>query len=157
MAMNPTSPVTGLAQTGLTSPTFTLTADVAPDINGKQWAVTALGGTQTGVAPHSMAAPFTVTITRVKNVRSVPQINQATGNLINTNVPLNTSKILVRKATTPLAGQAPAVSSVMIEVRTAAGADVADPLSIKSMLSLAAGVLSQQSANWGDSVITNIF
>lgn len=157
MAFTPTSPVTGAAQTGLTSPTYTLTQDVAPSIDGKQWAVTAIGGTQTGVAAHSMAAPFTMTVTRVKNVRSVPQVNSSTGVLTNTNVPLNVSKFLIRKATVPVVGQAPAVSSVMVEIRTAAGADTADPLAIKAMLSLAIGALQQQSANLGDSVITNIF
>jgi len=36
------SPVTGAAQTGLTSPTYTVTADTPPDANAKQYAVTAL-------------------------------------------------------------------------------------------------------------------
>jgi hypothetical protein len=64
MAYSPTSPVTGAAQTGLTSPTYTLSTDVAPSINGKQHAITALGGTQTGVNSHSVAAPFTCTFVR---------------------------------------------------------------------------------------------
>lgn len=44
------SPVTGGAQTGFTSPTYTLTADTPPaGSGGKQYAATALGGTQAGV------------------------------------------------------------------------------------------------------------
>lgn len=60
MAYSPSSPVTGGTQTGLTSPTYTLTADIAPSALGKQHAVTALGGTQTGVRTSSAADPFTV-------------------------------------------------------------------------------------------------
>lgn len=59
MSFTLTSPITGAAQTGFTSPTYTLTSDLAPDNNGKQVAVTALGGTQVGVTTHSVAAPFT--------------------------------------------------------------------------------------------------
>lgn len=157
MAINPTSPITGSAQTGLTSPTYTLTPDVAPSQDGKQWAVTALGGTQIGVSAHSMAAPFTLTVTRVKNVRSVPQVNASTGLITSTSYPLNVSKSLIRKSMVPLTGQAPGVGSVSIEVRTVAGADTADPSSIRAMLSLAIGYLQQQSAALGDAVVSNIF
>lgn len=45
MTMNLTTPLTGAAQTGFTAPTYTLTLDVNPAQNAKQWAVTALGGT----------------------------------------------------------------------------------------------------------------
>jgi len=61
MTWSPTTPVTGGAQTGFTAPTYTLSVDTAPDINGKQHAVTALGGTQAGVTSHSVSNPFTVT------------------------------------------------------------------------------------------------
>lgn len=36
-----TSPVTGSAQTGFTSPTYTITADKFPGNNGVQYAITA--------------------------------------------------------------------------------------------------------------------
>lgn len=49
MTWSPSSPLTGASQSDLTSPTYTLTSDVAPNSNGEQAAVTALGGTQTGV------------------------------------------------------------------------------------------------------------
>jgi hypothetical protein len=49
MSISVTSPITGGAQTGLTSPTYTVVTDTAPPGNpGKQVAVTALGGTQAG-------------------------------------------------------------------------------------------------------------
>lgn len=154
MAFSPTSPVTGAAQTGLTSPTYTLSADVAPDVNGKQYAVTALGGTQTNVTTHSMASPFTVTFTRVKNVRSAPMPNPSTG-LIG-NAPMNTSKYIVRKGVLPLASQAAQVAFVKMEIGIPAGSDTADAVNIRAMLSAAIGILQQQSAGIGDTVITNL-
>jgi hypothetical protein len=83
MTVSVTSPVTGSAQTGLTSPTFTLTTDVAPDVNGKQWVVTALGGTQTGVSVHSVASPFSLTFWRPKISRILGQPNINTGIIAN--------------------------------------------------------------------------
>lgn len=151
---SPTSPVTGASQTGLTSPTYTLTNDVAPDINGKQFAVTALGGTQTNVTPHTMASPFTVTFTRVKNVRTVPTPNPSTGVIGNS--PMNISKFNVRKGVVPLAGQAAQTAYVRMEIGIPAGSDTADAANLRAMLSCAIGVLNQQSAGIGESVITNL-
>jgi hypothetical protein len=74
MSFAPTSPVTGAAQSGLTAPTYTLTADVAPAQNAKQYAVTALGGTQTGVISHSVAAPFTLAMFRQTGERTRPEL-----------------------------------------------------------------------------------
>jgi len=71
MTISYTNPVTGAAQTGLTSPTYTLVADIAPDVNGRQWAVSALGGTQTGVRTHSASDPFTITVMRPKVFQSL--------------------------------------------------------------------------------------
>jgi hypothetical protein len=44
MTVTVSSPVTGGAQTGFTTPSITLTTDVAPSINGKQYAATAVSG-----------------------------------------------------------------------------------------------------------------
>ncbi len=51
--------VTGAACTGLTSPTFTLSQQSA-DASVKQWYVSSLGGTQTGVSTHTNELPFKV-------------------------------------------------------------------------------------------------
>lgn len=98
-----TSPITGQAQTGLTSPTYTHVTDSAPDITGKQVAVTALGGTQTGVTTHSMSSPFTITFFRPKVFRFLGKPNPTTG-LIK-DVPRNSFKLITRKGVLPLAGQ----------------------------------------------------
>lgn len=55
MAINPSGALAGGALTGLTSPTHTWTASQAPEPNQKQFTVTAIGGTQSGAAPHAAA------------------------------------------------------------------------------------------------------
>lgn len=151
---NPTSPVTGAAQTGLTTPTYTIAADVAPDNNGKQVAVTALGGTQTGVTVHSIASPFTGTFIRPKNFKSLGQPNPVTGRL--PSVPSNSFSAIVRKGVTPLAGQPAKPMIVRVSVDIPAGADTYDAANVRAALSFAFGLIAQQSAGYGDTVITGI-
>lgn len=149
-----TSPVTGAAQTGFTSPTYTLTADTAPDINGKQYAVTALGGTQTGVTAHSVASPFTITFVRPKVFRSLGKANPTTG--VVKDVPRNTYKCIVRKGVTPLAGQTYQNLQVTIIMDVPAGSDTADAANVRAALSLAFGATWQQPAGIGDTLISGI-
>lgn len=154
MSFTLTSPVTGAAQTGLTSPTYTLTSDLAPDNNGKQVAVTALGGTQTGVTTHSVASPFTTTFVRPRVFRSLGKPNPTTG--VIKDVPRNTYKCITRKGVTPLAGQAYANLQITTVIDVPAGSDTADPANIRAALSMHIGALSQQSAGAGDSVVSGI-
>lgn len=154
MSINITSPITGLSQTGLTSPTYTLTPDIAPDNNGKQVAVTALGGTQTGVNPHSVAAPFTITVVRPKVLKGLGQPNPVTGSV--KNVPRNTYKAITRKGVLPLAGQPYATMLITTTIDVPAGADLADPINIRAALSAHFGAISQQSAGFGDTAVSGV-
>lgn len=150
----PTSPVTGGAQTGFTAPTYTIAADVAPDVNGRQHAVTALGGTQAGVTVHSASSPFTVTMIRPKSFKALDQVNPVTGKL--SSVPKNSWKFNVRKGAVPLTGQAPSTLLIGCEFAVPAGADTASPSEIRAALSLLIGILNQQSAALGDSMVSGI-
>lgn len=154
MTVNITSPVTGGAQTGLTSPTFTLTTDVAPDVNGKQWAVTALGGTQTGVVAHSVASPFTLTFWRPKIARILGNPNPVTG--VVSNVPVNTYKLITRKGVVPLAGQPSRTMVITTSIEVPAGADTADAEDIRSACSAHIGSLNQVSAGIGDTLVSGV-
>jgi len=154
MTYTVSSPVTGAAQTGLTSPTYTLTSDLAPDNNGKQVAVTALGGTQTGVTTHSVAAPFTHTFIRPKVFRNLGKPNPTTG--VIKDVPRNTFKCITRKGVTPLAGQPFANLQITTIIDVPAGSDTADAANIRAALSMHFGAMSQQSAGAGDSVVSGI-
>lgn len=151
---NPTSPITGGAQTGLTSPTYTFVSDVAPDANGKQVAVTALGGTQTGVQVHSVASPFTLTFARPKAFKALGQPNPVTGRL--PSVPRNTYKIITRKGVVPLAGQPAATMLVTTTIDVPAGSDSYDAMNVRAALSAHIGALNQQSAGIGDTGTSGI-
>jgi hypothetical protein len=149
-----TSPITGAAQTGLTSPTYTIVADNAPASYGKQWAVTALGGTQTGVLAHSVAAPFTIAAFRPQTFKSLSPVNSATGQL--RGVPINTYKVNTRKGVLPLAGQPYKEASISSAINVPAGSDIADNLSLRAMISAHIGTLQQISAGLGDTVVNGV-
>jgi hypothetical protein len=147
---SPASPVTGAPITGFTSPTYTLVADTAPDVNGKAYAVSALGGTQVGVVISSTSNPFTLLFAKPKVIRFLAALG-LNGRL--PFVPRNVFTISVRKGVTPLAGQ-PIVPCVLkLEIPVPAGADLADKASIGAALSLLAGVLWEQSDQLYDSII----
>jgi hypothetical protein len=155
MSFTLTSPVTGGAQTNLTSPTYTIVADTPPGSNGKQYAVSAIGGTQAGVDTSSSASrPFTVTLERPPILRSLSPVDPVTGVL--RSVPRNSYKVRVRKGVTPLAGQSPIVAQFTLQMDIPAGADIADAANVRAATSLLVGVLSQISASMGDTLVTGI-
>lgn len=154
MSIALTSPVTGAAQTGLTSPTYTVALDSAPDSNGKQYAVTALGGTQTGVNASSVSQPFTTTFVRPKVFKALGKANPTTGLI--SNVPRNIYNFNTRKGVLPLAGQPSTTMMVRTTIEVPAGADVADPLSVRAALSLHFGAIAQFSAGLGDTVVSGV-
>jgi hypothetical protein len=154
MTISVSSPITGAAQTGFSAHTYTLTTDTAPTPTGKQWAVTALGGTQTGVTSHSVASPFTVSCFRPATFKALGKANPVTG-VIN-NVPKNVYKVLTRKGVLPLAGQPYQTAMVSTIIEIPAGSDLADPANIRAMLAAHIGALNQQSAGVGDTGVSGI-
>lgn len=155
MSISLTSPVTGAAQTGFTSPTYTHAVDVAPDVNGKQYAVTALGGTQAGVIAHSVSAPFTITFWKPKVNKILGTPNPVTG-VIGT-VGRNVYKVIVRKGVLPLSGQPYQNLLANLSLEIPAGSDTADAPNIRAALSLLFGSLTQQSAGIGDTLVSGVF
>lgn len=153
MSFAPSSPVTGGAQTGLTSPTYTLIEDRPPAPHAKQYYVSALGGTQTGVEVSSLSNPFTIAMFKAANPKVLPAVNPVTGAI--NNVPRNKLSIVVRKGIEILADQPRNVSVLSCTFDMPAGSDVQDPESIRAALSLLIGTLSSNSAAIGDSLIGN--
>lgn len=141
-----TSPITGTAQSGLTSPTYTIVADRPPDGNGQQIAVSALGGTQSGVSVNSPSNPFFARLSRPARFRYAGVLD---ANGVLRNVPLNVFQLNVWKGLLPLAGQQPVPGYVKIQIGTVAGADLADPLSQKAMYSFAFGLVNDGSSALG--------
>jgi len=155
MSLTLTTPITGGAQTGFTSPTYTIAADTAPTSAGKQYAVTAIGGTQAGVdSASSVSRPFTVTLSRPASLKSLGPVDPVTGAL--RSVPRNTFTIIVRKGVTPLAGQSPVVLLAKLTIDVPAGADIADAANLRAAISLLAGSLSQVSSGLGDTIISGV-
>lgn len=154
MTMNITTPITGGAQVGFTSPTYTLVADQATDVNMKQWAVTAVGGAGNTPVVHSASSPFTLSVWKPKAFKVLGKPNPVTGLL--PNVPINVYKVIARKGTVPLAGQPAAISYIKAEIGVAAGADTAAPVDIRAMVSAFAGAVNQISSGTGDTAVSGL-
>lgn len=154
MTVSLTTPVTGSAQTGLTGPTYTVVSDSPPNTNSKQYAVTALGGTQTGVDVHGASKPFTITFTRPPNIRSAPVPNPVTG--VIGNPPRNVYSVLVRKGVVPVTGQTPSVMQLRCDFGVVAGSDLVEPEDIRAALSFLIGALTQASQGIGDTLVSNL-
>lgn len=154
MSFAPTSPVTGATVTGLTSPTYTLTTDVAPNINGKQYAVSALGGTQTGVDVNSVSKPFTLTFFRPSQLKVLPPPNPTTG--VVKAIPVNSYKFITRKGAVPYVNQATQVARITTVIDVPAGTDTYEPEELRAMMSAHIGTLSQQSSGICDTILTGV-
>jgi hypothetical protein len=139
----------------LTSPTYTLTSDTYPDgSQGVQKAVTALGGTQTGVETHSVSKPFTMAFARPKSLRTLGPANPVTGYVAQ--VARNRWSLIIRKGVEINSNGQVAIAIVRCQIEIPAGADEQDPESIRAMMSAFIGALSDTSADVGDSLITGL-
>lgn len=154
MAFNPTSPVTGATVTGLTSPTYTLTLDLAPSPNGKQYAVSTLGGTQAGVDVNTVSKPFTSTFFRPAVLRSLPAASPVTG--VVKSVPVNTYKLVSRKGVQPSANQVAQVARITTTFEIPAGTETYEPEDLRALISHHVGLLNQQAAGIADTVVTGV-
>lgn len=132
--------VTGSTVTGLTTPTYTFSADVSPSSNGKQFACTALGGTQTGVRTHSISSPFTFTWFRDPQPKTLGALDQ-NGQL--RSVPMNKHRLIGRVGLLPLAGQAYKTGLIRLEMDFPAGSELADAAQLKAVFSCLGGILNQ--------------
>lgn len=154
MTVSISSPVTGIALTGLTSPTHTLVADTPPDANAKQYVVTALGGTQTNVRTHSVSDPFSVTVFKPKAPKALPNKNPVTG--IYPNIPKNTYTIVLRKGVYVDSNSTLDRLVIRLSMDVPAGADASDAVNIRSALSLLFGICSAEPNDFGDLLVTGV-
>lgn len=154
MTIAVTSPVTGAAQVGLTTPTYTVIADTPPEMTAKQWAVTVLGGTQSGVRIHSSSDPFTFTAFKPKVFQSLGKAHPVTG--VVKFVPFNRFRGLTRKGVIPLAGQPVTTMFIDTSFSVPAGSDTADAPNIRAACSFHFGIIAQQSSGIGDTLVTGL-
>jgi hypothetical protein len=154
MSFAPSTPVTGAAVAGLTTPTYTLTTDIAPNINGKQYAVTALGGTQTGVDVNTVSKPFSISFFRPAQLRTLPQANPVTG--VIKSIPVNTYKLITRKGAVPAVNQSSMVARITTTIEVPAGTDTYEPEELRAMISAHFGVGWAQASGIADTVVSGI-
>lgn len=154
MSISLPATITGAAQTGFTSPTYSTTPDTAVDTNAKQVAVITIGGTQAGVDAHSVSRPFTIAAYRPKQFQSLGKPNPTTGVL--GEVPVNTYKVIGRKGVTPLSGQSSRVATLTCELRIPAGSDVADSANLRALISATIGTLTSVASGLGDTVVNGV-
>lgn len=153
MSINFPASITGAAQTGFTSPTYTTTADIAPNATGKQVAITAVGGTQAGVTPHSVASPFTLNFTRPLSLR---RVGQPGSNGFISNVPKNTYKLITRKGVTPAVGQPAQPMNITVTFEVPAGAETYDAANVRAAVSAAMGAAYALASGAGDTFVSGI-
>jgi len=151
MSFAPSSPITGAAISGLTSPTYTIVADTPPNAQSKQYNVSALGGTQTGVTVHGLSSPFTVTMFRPANIKVIGQPNSSG---VIRQFPKNSFDLLTRKGMGVLANQPIQTGMIRTTVSVPAGADAYDLVNVKAMLSAHIGLLWQIAQGLTDTVTT---
>lgn len=150
MSVTLPSSITGGAQTGFTTPGYTTIVDTPVDVNSKQVAVSAITGTQAGVDIHSVARPFTISVSRPKQFQVLGRPNPVTG--LVANVARNVYKVITRKGVLPLAAQPSQVAIIRSEIEVPAGSDTADPANLRAMISAHIGVLTAVSAGLGDTL-----
>lgn len=155
MTISLTSPVTGGAQTGFTTPTYTVTADNAPNAStGKQWNVTAVSGTGNTPRLHAISDPFTVLFERPGLLKTLAVLVSGVTGLYGS-VPENVyTGCRVRKGVNIAANNIPRVMVLDFKARVPAGADAFNPVDIRGGLSLFIGALNQVSAGLGDTLTT---
>lgn len=151
MSFAPSSPFTGAAITGLTSPTYTIVSDTPPSAVSKQYAVSALGGTQTGVNVHSISSPFTLTMFRPANFKVLGQPNSS-GTI--RSFPQNRFEVLTRKGVSVLANQPIQTAMLRTSFSIPAGSDTYDVVNLKAMISAHIGMLWAIAQGLTDTVTT---
>jgi len=151
MTMPNSGAITGAAQTGFTSPTYTMTADTPPSQFAKQGAILALGGTQTGVSTHSVSDPFTISVFRPTVLKPFVVKNAITG--IGVNVPKNDYKVIGRKGALPFANNPYQVIQFKTTFSVPAGVDSYSPAEVRGLTSCYVGYLWANSAGLGDTLV----
>jgi len=151
---SPDLTTTGAAQTGFTSPTYSLAVDLAPDASSRQYVVTTAGGTQTGVRVSSAGDPFTHTVKKFP-YRALPVPNPVTGSY--GNIPKNRIDVLTRKGVIVDSNGKIDTMILRITAEIPAGAEVKDPANIRAAVSATLGLMAEEAADYGDSLIAGIW
>jgi hypothetical protein len=150
---SPDSSTTGGAQTGFTSPIFTLVDDTAPVVNAKQKTVTAISGTVGSATANSASSPFTATFYKPAQIKSLPAPNPVTG--FRGAIPNNQYKLVVRKGGQASSG-VPVTAVARLTIDIPAGMDSYNADEVRALASFLVGLLSEESSDFGDTLVTGV-
>jgi hypothetical protein len=103
------------------------------------------------VSAHSISKPFTVTFVKPAVPRVLPAANPLSG--ARGSIPNNQYKIIIRKGGEAASG-VPVVAVVRITMDIPAGMDSYSPAEIRGLASFLVGILDEESADLGDTLIT---
>jgi hypothetical protein len=149
-----TTPVTGANQTGFSSPAYVHAVDnPPPNVAGRQYAVTALTGTQVGVDVSSSSRPFTILLNRPQQLALPPTVING---VASGPIKRNNFDILVRKGVTAVVGLPSQVAILRMRLEVPAGADINDAPNLRALCSFGQGALAQLAANLADTAITGV-
>lgn len=152
---SPDTSITGATQSAFTTPTYTLAEDnLRPEPNTRQFVVTALGGTQTGVRAHTAGDPFS-TLVRKGPYKPTPTPNPVTGAY--GQIPLNRVELLTRKGMKIDAAGTIRVGNLRVILELPAGSESNDAVNIKALICYAFGLLNEESQDYADSAIAGIW
>jgi len=152
MTWSPDSSTTGGAQSGFTSPAFTLVDDTAPVVNAKQKAVSAVTGTGSATA-HTMSKPFTATFYKPAAPKALPAPNPVSG--LYGAIPNNQYKLIIRKGGYAAAG-VPATAIARLTLDVPAGMETYNADEVRALVSFLVGILNEESADVADTLITGV-
>jgi len=153
MTWSPDSSTTGGAQTGFTTPTFTLVSTVAPAVNAVSKAVSAVSGTATATA-NSASSPFTVSFWVPLVYKALSSVWNSVKGLFGT-VPNNQYKIIFRKGGLAAAG-VPVTAVARITFDIPAGMETYNPDEVRALVSFMVGILNEESADVADTLVTGV-
>lgn len=149
-----TSPITGANQTGFTTPGYVVTADqTPPNVAGRQYAVTAINGTQPGVDVSTSSRPFTILLNRPQQLALPPTV---VNGMASGPIRRNNFDVLARKGVTAVVGLPSQIAIFRGRLEVPAGADVNDAPGIRGLCSLVQGAMAQLAANFADTAITGV-
>lgn len=153
MPWSPDSSITGATVTGFTTPAYTQVDDAAPVANAKQKTVTALTGTQGTATANTVSSPFTATFYKPTALKTLPAANPVSG--FRGSVPNNQYRLVVRKGGLA-ALDTPVVAIARLTIDVPAGMETYAPDQVKALVSYLVGLLTEESADLADTLMTGV-
>lgn len=103
MSINLAGPTAAITAGNLTAATYTFVSEMASDFRSKAFVLSALGGTQTGVTPHTVDAPKMFIVKKPASNAVASAYNTTTGRY--GKVPKNTTRVIGKGSANVAAGQ----------------------------------------------------